>query len=50
MNMTTCARCGRTLDSTESEYITKVRPQAGVAYATWCADCILKSPPTENER
>jgi len=48
--MTVCSQCGRTLDATESEYSTKVRAQAGKAYSTVCADCILKSPPTENER
>lgn len=48
--MTVCARCGRTLDSTESEYTTKVRPQAGSAYETWCADCLGKSPCYSNEK
>lgn len=50
MNMTDCARCKRTLDATETEYSSKVRPQAGKAWEIWCADCILKSPPAENER
>ena len=48
--MTDCARCGRTLDATETEHSTKVRVAPGNAYEIWCADCILKSPPLEHER
>ena len=48
--MTVCARCGRTLDATEAEYSSKVRPQADKAWEIWCCDCLLKSNPTVNER
>jgi hypothetical protein len=48
--MTDCARCLRTLDVTEVKFSRKVRPQTGKALEIWCADCLLKSNPTENER
>lgn len=47
--MTDCNRCKRTLDASEINYVSII-PKPGDAAITWCADCILKSPPYINKR
>ena len=47
--MATCSRCGRTLDASETA-MSKVITAVGNAPVTWCADCVLKSPPMTNAR
>lgn len=48
--MTVCSVCGRTLDSTETEYTDHGKVMPGDADAIICADCILKYHPYVNER
>ena len=51
--MVTCNRCGSTLDTgtpAESNYSVRVKTTPEGTYKTWCANCLLVSPPMVNER
>ena len=45
--MANCGRCGRAIDATELN-TKKVYTLPGGPLLTWCADCVLKSPPFIN--
>ena len=47
--MANCARCGRAMDATEIEQVLVITAPEN-ARVTWCADCVLKSPPYINSR